>query len=276
MHRIALALLTVMLATQGASATSIPTACEAAKQKAAGKLRQCLHITEEKLVTSGDPVAYAAAVTKCTSNFSDSWDRAEQKAIAQGASCTTTGDASDVQSSITAKVACLTSALGSGDTTCLTCGDGVIDPAVGEQCDLGTFGGATCASATGDSLDFGRLGCTADCRLDTSGCKHCPGQLVGGYCWLLAPENAPCDATCAIVGLAYDSATSFYAGATGSDANCAAVLNAFGIPGGPPNEQGFVGLGCYFNGPASARVRDIDPTTAGASALFTERACACK
>lgn len=274
MHRIALTMLTVMLGSQGASAVSIPAACEAAKQQTAGKLRQCLHTTEQKLVTSGDPVAYAAAVTRCTSQFSETWDRAEQKAIGQGASCPTTGDASDVQSSITANVACLTAALGSGDTTCLTCGDGFIDTTVGEQCDRGTFGGATCASATGDSLDFGRLGCTTDCGLDTSGCKHCPGQLVGGYCWLLGAGGASCDATCAIAGLAYDSATSFYAGAAGNDTNCVAVMDALAVPGGAPYETGALGVGCFYNG--GQRARDIETTTAGAAFSSAQRACACE
>ena len=113
---------------------------------------------------SGDPVAYGAAVTKCTSKFSAKWQQAEQKAIDEGAACQTSADESDVRSGITAEVACVSSAPGTGDTACLTCGNGVID--ADEDCDLGTLGGATCASASGGSLDFGTVSCDGACAFD--------------------------------------------------------------------------------------------------------------
>jgi hypothetical protein len=273
MHRIAVVLMSVLLASRAASAASIPTTCEAAKQQQAGLLRQCLHKAEGKLATTGDPGSFGTAVAKCTTKFSAQWQAAEQKAIDQGASCPTSGDASDVQSSITTNVGYVTTELETGDTTRLTCGNGVVDP--GEDCDLATsFDGATCASASGGTLDFGTLACDADCGFDTSACKHCPGQVVGGYCWLYGITNASCDDTCSTYGLAYDPATWFYAGSSGNNAQCTAVLDALGVPAGsiiissgPPN------AGCSY---ASNRYRELHTTVGGAHYTGVRRACACR
>ena len=151
MNKTLIVVIGVMLTSRAAVAASIPAACEAAKQQEAGALRQCLHKAEQKLVTSGDPGTYGAAVDKCTGKFSAKWQLAEEKAIAKGGSCPSVADASNVESSITANVAYVTTALDTGDTTRLGCGNGVVDP--GEDCDLGpSFGGATCASASGGTL----------------------------------------------------------------------------------------------------------------------------
>ena len=231
MHTIAVAVLMVLLTSQAAAAASIPVKCQVAKQQEAGKLGACLHNTESKRITSGDPGAYGAAVTKCTTKFSAQWQKAEQKAVDQGASCQTTGDEAGVEGAITSHVGCLTTALATGDTACLTCGNGIID--AGEDCDLGTSGGATCPSASGGTLDIGTLGCSADCTFDTSACKDGPGQLVSGYCWLLGLNGQTCDTTCGTYGLAYDPATWFYAGSSGNNAQCDAVLDALGAPAFP-------------------------------------------
>ena len=51
---------------------------------------------------------------------------------------------------------------------------------------------------------------------------------TGGFCWFLGELGADCNATCAAHGRGYDGATDSYAGSSGSDANCQAVLGALG------------------------------------------------
>ncbi len=54
------------------------------------------------------------------------------------------------------------------------CGNGHIDGS--EECDTQDFGGKSCASETG--LSEGALTCTADCRIETSGCHECGNGTV--------------------------------------------------------------------------------------------------
>ena len=58
----------------------------------------------------------------------------------------------------------------------LTCGNGILDQ--GEECDGTEFGGRTCLSETGFS--DGSLLCTADCRIDASGCHTCGNGSIEG------------------------------------------------------------------------------------------------
>ena len=273
MLKIAIAVLTVALTSGAATAASIQAKCESAKQLEAGKLRACLHGAEKKRVTSGDPVAYGAAVAKCTTSFAAKWQKAEQKALDQGAACPSMGDEGAVRTAITAHVGCLASELATGDTTCLTCGDGVID--AGEDCDLGTLGGATCASASGGTLDIGTVGCSADCSFDMSACATCPGELVGGHCWLLGAPGASCDTTCTANGLAYDPATWFYAGSNGTNAQCGAVLDALGAAPGSITNTSVGGAGCFYTA-GMTRIRDSRTTTSSYGTGTLRRACACE
>jgi len=214
-----------------------------------------------------------AAVAKCTTSFAAKWQKAEQKALDQGAACPSMGDEGAVRTAITAHVGCLASELATGDTTCLTCGDGVID--AGEDCDLGTVGGATCASASGGTLDIGTVGCSADCSFDMSACATCPGELVGGHCWLLGAPGASCDTTCTANGLAYDPATWFYAGSNGTNAQCGAVLDALGAAPGAITNTGVGGAGCFYTA-GMTRIRDSRTTTSSYGTGTLRRACACE
>lgn len=47
-----------------------------------------------------------------------------------------------------------------------------------EACDGTDFGGATCASATGNPASTGTLACQGDCSIDTSNCGSCNGDGV--------------------------------------------------------------------------------------------------
>lgn len=285
LRRTSVALLALLMLSgeHVARAATISDACEATKQKEAGKLAQCLHLAEKQRIASGDTVKYAATVGKCTAKFSAKWQLAEDKAVAKGGACPTTGNASTVRAGIAAHVACLTSELATGTGDCVTCGNGVIDP--GEDCDIGTLGGATCSSVSAGDLGWGTLACNADCTFDTSGCSSCPpdGAIVDGHCWVLGNAGASCDAACTSFGLVYDPATWTYAGSAGTDANCLAVMNALRQPAtsivsdvGPPG-----GNGCYWNpgsgsGGEACYRETIHPTTSTGTIFPWQRACACQ
>ncbi len=109
----------------------------------------------------------------------------------------------------------------------------------------------------------------------TSG--SCSGQSVGGYCWYLGAVAASCTTTCSTRG-GYNAGTQSYAGNTGSNANCAAVLTALSRPGAVSDEPSTgawdtSGCGSYMG---SMSMRFIGgATSTGASYASFERACAC-
>lgn len=62
---------------------------------------------------------------------------------------------------------------------------------------------------------------------DGGSCKG--GRLVGGYCWFRQGNTLDCDRVCAIHGRTCDlSGTKDFAGSGGTDANCQALMAAFG------------------------------------------------
>lgn len=63
------------------------------------------------------------------------------------------------------------SVLCDGDCTPAACGDGVINPAASEACELADLGGDSCESL---GFDGGELQCTAACMHDTGGCGFAP------------------------------------------------------------------------------------------------------
>src|SRR5262245_56743462 len=69
-----------LLVSSQAWAGDISERCTAAKNKSVGKLAACLQSAEGKLALRGDTAAYAAAVTKCTSTFTEKFTTAEQRA----------------------------------------------------------------------------------------------------------------------------------------------------------------------------------------------------
>jgi len=256
------------------AATPLPVACQSTKTKEAGTLAKCLQTAQSKLVTGGDMTKFNEAVTKCTTKFSGKWSGAEQKAIDKGGACQTTGDLAVVTDSIQRHVDCIADALQSGDQGCLLCGNGVLD--AGEDCELGTMGVGTCSTATSGAAPYGTLGCGSDCDYVTSGCTA--GVSVGGFSWYLsAVDGDSCDAVCAAHSLVYDAATLTYAGSSGSDANCGAVLTALGHPGSAFGVGIGLGLGCARI--SGSNLRDTSPTTSSASVMpgtLVYRACACQ
>lgn len=255
--------------------------CRAAKNFDAGKYAKCLKTAEKKLIGTGDMTKYGDAIAKCGDKYSAAWQKAEQKAADAGDPCPTMSDETLLKNAILADAACIASAL-QGNTSCLSCGNGSIDS--GEDCDLGALGGADCSTATGGTLSGGVLACGAGCVFNTTGCYACPipGVSVGGFCWYLGSGGADCDATCAAQGLTYDAATLGYAGSSGTDAHCIAVLDALAVPAGGLANSGPGTTGCMWcNGSPGvcpiARWRDTSsPTTAaGFGGPVIQRACAC-
>lgn len=94
------------------------------------------------------------------------------------------------------------------ESGCHTCGDGKKSGI--EQCDGADFAGKGCgdfAGITGAPFTSGTLGCTSDCRIDTSNCMLCGDGVVTG--------NEVCD-----VG-ALEGKTCATQGFTGGDLACA-------------------------------------------------------
>lgn len=113
---------------------------------------------------------------------------------------------------------------------------------------------------------------------------QCAGTRVGEYCWYLGAKGQSCDEVCAPHG-GYHDATRFYAGSTGTNAQCTNVLNALGAPSGAAGlrtDDISAGGCCYLDfpdedlEPPDMRVRYLMATTASARAGLMSRACACQ
>lgn len=99
------------------------------------------------------------------------------------------------------------------------------------------------------------------------------GSEIGGACWYMGAAGESCTTVCSSRG-GYNSATGTFAGSSGSDVNCEAVLNALSAPAGAIGSAGNDG-GCYFATSKSQRKRGTTSTTAGFSDAGMDRACAC-
>ncbi len=103
--------------------------------------------------------------------------------------------------------------------------------------------------------------------------------LVAGSEWYLSCPGESCDQTCAKRGgLSCDeSATSDFAGSTGSDANCELLLFGFGVDA-PVFEAACVGgVGCFHDTGFGGTFRCVSPKTTCGAIEFEqdERVCAC-
>jgi hypothetical protein len=251
----------------------VPDGCQATKNKESGSLLKCLQSAEAKRVLIGDNAGYADAVTACGAKFSDKWSAAELKATAKGETCQTTGDQATIQTAIAQSVDCIAEALDSGDTSCLLCGNGELDP--GEDCDFGEMGVGTCATEAGSVNPIGTLRCGAGCRYDSSACSH--GAAAGGFQWFLGAAGQSCDQVCAAQLAVYDPATRDFAGSNGNNVNCLTVLLALGYPAYVDSSATGGGMGCFLT--SGTGYRDTTATTSYASLPATigsyRRACAC-
>lgn len=266
--------------------------CEADKNREAGKYAYCLQKAQARLLKTGDARAYAAAVERCDSKFSDKWQRLEDRAAGAGVSCPDgLGDPNLLANVVTEQCDAVAAILGGAGIP--HCGDGAINVA-GEHCDGTNLDGYTCA-------DFGLVGslsCDGSCDFDATGCFNCTGiggVVVGEYCWFYGTAGQSCDTVCGALGLNYDEATRTFAGSDGSTGNCNAVLTALGPKGVPADADGCGDYQVSGNGRGCATLnaigrcpespprptdscwwRDTGSTAASAADSSTERACACK
>lgn len=108
------------------------------------------------------------------------------------------------------------------------------------------------------------------------------GASVGGHCWYHGGVGASCTTTCGNVGLSYDPATESYAGSAGTNAQCQAIMGAFGAIGDPAYSEGgcWENIGCYWDPswPSPDRIARCTnmPATASGSYAPARRACACQ
>lgn len=100
----------------------------------------------------------------------------------------------------------------------------------------------------------------------------CGGVVVGTYCWYYGGDNQSCNTVCASRGGCNAAGISYAAGST---ANCTAVLDAIGAPGGAYYFQGYgaLNIGCSY-ATGNGRVRDTS-NTCGDALAASLRACAC-
>jgi hypothetical protein len=108
----------------------------------------------------------------------------------------------------------------------------------------------------------------------------CPGQLVGGSCWLLGALGESCDTACGGVGMTCDPVTETYAGSGGTDADCLAVLTALGVTDTYSGGQFCLfsnPVGCVDEPQSTSAYRCNSPvTTCAGSGPSLQRACACQ
>lgn len=136
----------------------------------------------------------------------------------------------------------------------------------------------TCAGGYSGACSFS---CTNGARAQVSNTcvSACGGTLVGGYCYYMGATGASCNATCSSHG-GVNGATTNYSGHLGSQANCVAVLAAFGYSSGTFYDLSCGGaayqIGCYYNTYSpGARGRCTDGTSYSATDMWSKPACAC-
>ncbi len=84
------------VATAQAEGTPAQT-CQASKNRTAEMYAACRESAEAKLASTGDTTKYDDAIARCEAKYQVAWQRAEQKAVADGSACTTTDDQEAVQ-----------------------------------------------------------------------------------------------------------------------------------------------------------------------------------
>jgi len=259
----------VLVASAALAAPSTAEKCEASKNKAAGAYYACRERAAATAITKGGGPDFS----KCTSKFGEKWDGAETAGA--GMCPDNVAMSAEVEAFISGQ-ATQAAAIVAG-AAMPACGDGAVNTA-GEHCDGSALDGYTCAS-----FGFhGTLACTPGCDFDLSGCTTCPapGIQYGGACWVLGAVAGNCDSACATLGLVYDDRTAIIAGSEGSDANCIALLDVAGAPGGALDIAGgacTTGLGCGVIPDFDYRARCGSPATDSTSVgPGIRRMCACE
>ena len=162
--------------------------CEAALEKVAGKFAQCRLKAESRFSITGSVVGMTRAVATCAERLGRTYDTLFAR---WGGSCPATEPVGRFEAYLRQCTA-ESAAAAAGGSLSGFCGDGAIR--VGEQCDGGDLGGATCSSL---GYAGGMLACTAACAYEPSGCTK-PAMLVASgqtSCWDADGGATPCTGT---------------------------------------------------------------------------------
>jgi hypothetical protein len=103
--------------------------------------------------------------------------------------------------------------------------------------------------------------------------RVCGGTQQGGYCWYQGLPGQSCTTVCAANG-GYNPATQTYAGSSGTNANCMAVVNAIGTSYSGGTGTFATAAGCYI-WVGGNLTRGTTATSSGYSHGSVIRFCAC-
>lgn len=105
----------VLLLVAGVAQAVTPAEkCETSKNKEAGKYAYCRQKAEAKFATTGDGAARTTALQKCLDKYSAKWPGLEDKAVAAGGACPSTGDQTAIQQLLDETTDDVASRLGGG------------------------------------------------------------------------------------------------------------------------------------------------------------------
>jgi len=167
------AALATLIAVTAFAAGTPEQKCQAGKNDVAGKYAACMGKAEKGLVTTGDAVKYAAAVSKCEGKILGAWSKLEAAAAAAGATCPSSGDRSPIEDFMSAcsesvAVAVAGGTLGPDPVTCAA--------------DLTTCDGGL-ATCDGDltTCDGDLMTCEGDLAVSEADLSTCEGDLSDCY-----------------------------------------------------------------------------------------------
>ena len=148
----------LVTASPAAAATSAAQLCEASKNVLAGRLAYCRQKAASAFARTADGARYAASRAKCDGKFTAKWALVETRAAGY---CPTDDDVALIGSLVTTNANKIAALLSGGITQ--VCGDGIRQ--YGEECEIGTFYGASCTFG-------GTLACVpGTCTVDKGGCR---------------------------------------------------------------------------------------------------------
>lgn len=162
--------------------------CRAALELGSGNYAACVLKAESQFTKTGDGAALGTALTRCSDRFGKAYGHATAR---WSGSCPVVEPASSLEAHLL-QCTTATASAAAGGTLMDFCGDGVID--VGEQCDGGDLGGASCPSL---GYEGGTLACAGLCTYDTTGCHPTPAFPATGQttCWDAGGAAIPCAGT---------------------------------------------------------------------------------
>lgn len=184
---VALSLVALLQPIQVATAAPSADKCLATKTKIVGTYFACLEKAQAKAILKGTGVD----TTKCDDGYRKRWQKIEDSS----AGLCLDGVSADAVRSEIAECVSESAKLLNGTAKIPTCGDGTLN-VPGELCDRTDLGRSTCQTL---GFSGGSLACTADCRLDTSGCtsSSCASSSPG----FEPPSGCDCQDTWTYNGL---------------------------------------------------------------------------